>query len=314
MEGTPSNARILLRDLDLHPHKGLGQNFLIDRHVLSKLISAAEVSSDDIVLEIGAGLGILTQALAEHARQVVAVEIDPRLTSFLQAELAQCSNVEIVQGDILRLELAKLVPARPGHSPFKVVANIPYYITSAVLRYLLEAEPRPSLIVLMVQHQVAHRLTAQPGDMSLLSVSVQFYGRPRLVSRVSAEAFYPRPKVDSQIIRLEPHQQLPLPKDAVGPFFQLVRAGFAQKRKQLHNTLVRGLCLPAPQIVQLLRTAGIDETRRAETLSLDEWLGLYRTLAAQGWDPRAKADATPRPIRPDSPPQEKLLPPPDDPA
>jgi len=232
------------------------------------------------VLEIGSGLGILTQALAERARRVVAVEIDRQLVAILCQRLEAFPNTEVVLGDILTLDIAGLVQEKPMQSvpPYKVVANIPYYITSAVLRHLLETSIRPQLIVLMVQREVAQRIVAQPGQMSLLAVSVQFYGQPRLVARVPARSFYPVPKVDSAIIRIDPREQLPLGTDDIAPFFDLVHAGFSQRRKQLRNALAHGLALPAEHIAQALAGAGIDGQRRAQTLSVSEWVMLYQAL------------------------------------
>jgi 16S rRNA (adenine1518-N6/adenine1519-N6)-dimethyltransferase len=270
----------LLRQWELHPRKGLGQNFLVDERVLKQILAKAEVGPEDTVLEVGAGLGTLTQALAERARRVVAVEVDPQLVPALRSRLQSTSNVEIVQGDILALDIARLMwgECTQRASPYKVVANIPYYITSAVLRHLLEASARPELIVLMVQKEVAQRIVAKPGEMSLLAVSVQFYALPRLVARVPARAFYPRPKVDSAIVRLDPREQLPLGTDEIGPFFKVVRAGFAQRRKQLRNSLAHGLGLSPQLVTRAMSGAGIDPRRRAQTLSVAEWVTLYRTL------------------------------------
>jgi 16S rRNA (adenine1518-N6/adenine1519-N6)-dimethyltransferase len=233
------------------------------------------------VLEVGAGLGTLTLALAERALRVVAVEVDEQLVSILRSRLQSHPNIEVVQGDILALDIATLMWGDAhGAAPYKVVANIPYYITSAVLRHLLEASARQQLIVLMVQKEVAQRIVAQPGDMSLLAVSVQFYARPRLVARVPARAFYPRPKVDSAIIRIQPQPHLPLDTADIDGFFDLVRAGFAQRRKQLRNALAHGLGLSPQVVVEAMGSAGIEPRRRAQTLSVAEWLTLYRTLSA----------------------------------
>lgn len=276
-------TRSLLREWQLTPQKELGQNFLADRSVLAHILAAAEVSATDTVLEIGPGLGTLTEALAEHARRVVAVEIDRQLVAILLDRLQAFANVQVVAGDILALDVAALLAGEPAGGPaayaYKVVANIPYNITSAVLRHLLEACIRPRLIVLMVQREVAQRITAGPGEMSLLSVSVQFYGRPRLIHRVPAKAFYPVPKVDSAIIRIDPHPQLPIAPGEIEPFFSVVRAGFGQRRKQMHNSLVHGLGLPAESVAEALAHAGVDGQRRAQTLSVEEWVALYRALA-----------------------------------
>jgi 16S rRNA (adenine1518-N6/adenine1519-N6)-dimethyltransferase len=276
-------VKSLLRQWELTPHKELGQNFLIDQRVLRQILAAAEISARDEVLEIGPGLGTLTQALAEHAQRVVAVELDRQLAA-LHDRLEAFPNVRVVVGDILALPVSELLATdkagRPTEYAYKVVANIPYNITSAVLRHLLEARTRPKLIVLMVQKEVAQRITAKPGDMSLLSVSVQFYGRPRLIHRVPARAFYPAPKVDSAIIRIDPHPQLPLEPEEVEPFFTVVRAGFAQRRKQLRNSLLHGLGLSAECIAGALAQAAVDGERRAQTLDIAEWVALYRALRA----------------------------------
>jgi 16S rRNA (adenine1518-N6/adenine1519-N6)-dimethyltransferase len=283
-------VKALLRQWELTPHKELGQNFLVDRLVLGHILAAAEIGASDTVLEIGPGLGTLTQALAEQAQRVVAVELDQQLVAILHDQLQAFSNVQVVEGDILALDISTLLEAELAMGPapgdtstrprraYKVVANIPYNITSAVLRHLLEARTRPQLIVLMVQREVAQRITAKPGDMSLLSVSVQFYGRPRLIRRVPARAFYPVPKVDSAIIRIDPHPQLPLQPEEIESFFAVVRAGFGQRRKQLRNSLLHGLGLPVERIAAALAQAGVDGERRAQTLSIGEWLTLYGAL------------------------------------
>ncbi len=277
-------TRSLLREWQLIPQKELGQNFLVDRGVLAHILAAAEISATDTVLEIGPGLGMLTQALAERAQRVVAVELDRQLVAILQERLQAFPNAHVVTGDILALDIATLLagePASGSAGTYKVVANIPYNITSAVLRHLLEASIRPRLIVLMVQKEVAQRVTARPGEMSLLAVSVQFYGRPRLIHRVPAGAFYPVPKVDSAIIRIDPHPELPLASEEIAPFFTVVRAGFGQRRKQIHNSLLHGLGLPAKAIAEALADTGVDGKRRPQTLSVGEWVALYRALRAK---------------------------------
>ncbi|MBM4429335.1 MAG: 16S rRNA (adenine(1518)-N(6)/adenine(1519)-N(6))-dimethyltransferase RsmA [Chloroflexi bacterium] len=277
------DTKAWLRELELRPQKGLGQNFLVDAHVLHKIVTAAAVAADDTVLEVGPGLGTLTQALAERARRVVAVELDENLVSVLRLRLAQFSNTEIIAGDILALDVSQLLhePAGDSVPPYKVVANIPYYITSAVLRHVLEASVRPRLIVLMVQREVAQRIVAKPGQMSLLAVSVQFYGRPQVVARVPARCFHPVPKVDSAIVRIEPHAQLPVSSAEIRTFFDVVRAGFGQRRKQLHNALQHGLALSVESVSQAMAAAGIDQQRRAQTLSVSEWVTLYRAFLSE---------------------------------
>jgi len=276
-------TQALLHELDLQPLKRLGQSFLVDRHVLERILAAADVGPQDTVLEIGAGLGILTEALGQRARRVVAVEIDQRLVSVLHERLKAASNTEIILGDILALDIPGMLQGSEPRSDqrYKVVANIPYYITSAVLRRILEQSLRPEIIVLMVQNEVARRITAGPGEMSLLAVSVQFYGLPRVVAPVPARSFYPVPKVDSAILRIDPHPRLPLNEQDIAAFFDVVRAGFGQRRKQLHNALLHGLHLPAERVAQSLNQAGIDATRRAETLSVMEWVTLYGALKSR---------------------------------
>ena len=261
----------LLREHDFKPRKGLGQNFLISEGALRRIVAAADLELGDVVLEVGPGLGTLTRLLAQQAERVIAVELDQQLVEILSRTLADFPQVEIVQGDILEME-----PGGPGGlsglSPgYKVVANLPYYITSAALRYLLTARVKPQLMVVTVQREVARRMIAGPGQMSLLSVSVQFYGRPRIVARIPAGAFYPAPKVNSAVVRIDLYEGPPVAVADVDRFFGVVRAGFGQKRKQLRNALAQGLSLPVSTVVEALHRAGINEKRRAQTLSLEEW-------------------------------------------
>lgn len=275
----PLDVRRLLQRHGLRPKKALGQNFLIDEKALARVTAAAELSPDDMVLEIGPGLGSLTRHLAEAARRVVAVEVDADLLPALDETLRAYANVEVIHADILRVNLAQRVAPPPG---YKVVANIPYYITSALVRYLLEAPARPARIVLTVQLEVAERMVAQPDDMSLLAVSVQFYSRPRIVARLPAGAFYPRPEVDSAVVVLDVLPSPAVPVADVDHFFRVVKAGFSQKRKQLRNSLSGGLHLSNPHVDALLAQAGIAPQRRAETLTLPEWAALAQAaLSAQ---------------------------------
>lgn len=278
-------TRELLRRYGVNPKQSLAQNFLMDATYLARIAAAAELTTLDTVLEIGPGLGALTQYLAAQAGQVVAVELDNRLIELLRAHFADQPQVQIVHGDILTLDPCALLQPHPDTPAsllpsYKVVANLPYYITSAVLRHLLEAACRPTQIVVLVQKEVAERICAEPGDLSLLAVSVQFYAEPTLVHHVPASAFHPAPKVDSAVLRLavRPHPAVPdVNPDA---FFRVARAGFSQKRKQLVNTLSAGLHLPKADLTALLNNLGIDPTRRAETLTLAEWGILTRALPA----------------------------------
>jgi 16S rRNA (adenine1518-N6/adenine1519-N6)-dimethyltransferase len=276
------DIRPLLRQFNLRPRKSLGQNFLVDEHALSSIVRAAEITADDVVLEIGPGLGGLTQHLADAARHVIAVEIDRALIPPLRSVLSARSNVSIVEGDILQLDPTQLLSDYLTNelSNYKVVANIPYYITSAIIRHLLEAAIKPRSIVLTIQLEVAQRIIAQPDDMNLLAVSVQFYGVPRIVQRIPAGAFYPAPDVDSAVVRIDlPGQPRVRVKD-VDLFFKVAKAGFGQKRKQLHNSLAAGLPIKHEQIMQALSEVGIDPKRRAETLTLEEWAKLSEQLSS----------------------------------
>lgn len=275
----PLSVAQLLRQAGLRPKKRLGQNFLQDPHILEAIAQSAEIYPTDWVLEIGPGLGSLTRYLANAAQQVVAVEIDEALCQILEHVLAPWDNVQLVHGDILRLFPADLIQVEN----YLVVANIPYYITSAVIRHLLEAPRRPRRIVLTVQKEVAERICAQPGEMNLLALSVQVYGHPSIVLRIPAGAFYPAPKVDSAVVRIDLHRQPSLSEECLETFFKLIHAGFSQKRKTLRNALARGLSIGTSQAEALLLQAGIDPQRRAEALSLDEWGRLVNAWKTWEW-------------------------------
>lgn len=266
----PLNTTALLREHGLRADKGLGQNFLSETAFLEKIVAAAEITPQDTVLEIGPGLGSLTRYLALAAKTVTAVELDPDLIPVLRTVLAPYPNTRVVEGDILRVSPAELV-ATPD---YLVVANVPYYITSAIFRHLLEASPRPRRMVLTIQKEVAERICAQPGDLSLLALSVQVYGQPQIAGILPAEAFFPVPKVDSAIIRVDLFPEPYIPTPLLNAFFHLIKAGFSQKRKTLRNSLSAGLRLSPAEAGQLLEKSGIDPMRRAETLSLDEWRAL----------------------------------------
>ena len=270
------DVRRLLEQWDLRPSKGLGQNFLVNQAALKKIVAAAELTPDDIVLEVGAGLGTLTERLARHAGHVVAVELDQRLLPVLQSVLADFDNITLIQGDVLALDPAALISAASIQHPasniqYKVVANLPYYITSAVLRHLLEANLKPQRMAITVQREVAERIVAKPGQMSLLAVSVQFYGRPRLLFRIKPGSFYPSPEVESAVVGIDLHATPPVPVEDTTAFFRVVRAGFAQRRKQLRNSLAAGLRQSPDEVATKLRKVGVDPRRRAQTLSLEEW-------------------------------------------
>jgi 16S rRNA (adenine1518-N6/adenine1519-N6)-dimethyltransferase len=273
------SVRGLLAQYGVWPKKNLGQNFMTDESVLGKIVAAAQLTPRDVVLEVGAGLGHLTRLLARQAGRIIAVELDGRLMPILRDQLAGCDNVTLVEGDILKLSLSSLLS--PLSSDYKVVANLPYYITSAVLQYFLEGEPPPARMVITVQYEVAQRITAQPGDMSLLAVSVQFYGQPRIVTRIKAGAFYPRPEVDSAIVRIDRRSMPPVDAPDVRAFFAVVKAGFAQRRKQLRNSLSAGLRRPQAEVAAALEAADVDPRRRPETLSLEEWAAIACQLRSE---------------------------------
>lgn len=270
-------VRDVLNRLGIDPKQSLGQNFMVETNALNRLVEAADLSPDDAVLEVGAGLGALTGVLAARARRVVAVEIDGRFIQHLRSTFAGSPGVEIVQADILKADIAALMG--PDAADYKVVANVPYYITSAILRHLLENPAPPRVLVITVQREVAERITAGPGDMSLLAISVQFYGEPEVITRLSRGNFYPQPDVESAILRVDAHPGgPPLPMAEVGRFFDLVRAGFSQPRKQVKNSLSSGLGIGSETAVGWLEAAGIDPRRRPEMLAVDDWLRLYHAV------------------------------------
>lgn len=282
---TLRHAKSLLRKLGLRARKGLAQHFLVDASVLGQILAAAQVGPQDTVLEVGPGLGILTQELADRAQQVVAVELDDALATFLAQSFAASPNVTIVHADALQMDPTALFAAEAAPSPYKLVANIPYYITSALLRHFLEASHKPQVMVVMVQRQVAQSIVAGPGQMSLLGVSVQLYGKPRIMSAVAGKSFYPAPKVDSAILRIDVYDRPLVPETTIDHFFKVVKAGFSAPRKQLRNALAHGLGVEPPRSSHLLAAAGIDSQRRAQSLSLDEWAALcdaYRASTGDG--------------------------------
>lgn len=280
---TSRQTRRLLRSLGTEAKKRLGQHFLVDRRVRAKMVRAAQIGPDDLVVEIGPGLGALTAELARRARQVIAVEKDDVLADRLRQVLGSAANVHIIVGDVLQMALTQIVGQATadgaGATPkYKVVADLPYNIASAVLRHFLESEARPELMVVMLQREVAENIVAQPGQMGLLSVAVQLYGRPSIVTYVSPQSFYPPPKVESAILRIETYHTLRLQVGDADDFFRVVRAGFSARRKQLHNALAQGLELPSAETLRLLTGLGIDPQRRAQTLSLEEWGTIYHGL------------------------------------
>jgi 16S rRNA (adenine1518-N6/adenine1519-N6)-dimethyltransferase len=282
--------RQLLRQFGFRPRKRLGQHFLVDEAVLGRILSAAELSPGDIVVEIGPGLGILTEGLARRGARVIAVELDAKLVALLRKRLAGFPDVRIVRADILKTAPRDLLRENVATSDvargYKVIANLPYYITSPVLSHFLEAQPRPSEMVIMVQKEVGETIAAAPGKMRLLSVKTQLYSKPVVVSYVPAASFYPPPKVDSIVLRLDVYSQPPIEVSDVTGFFDIVMHGFSSPRKQLRNSLSHSLEMPPGQVASLLEKAGIEAKRRAETLSLEEWRQLWEVFAPFARDPK----------------------------
>lgn len=266
--------RNLLYAHNMRPNKSFGQNFLVDRAILRQIVDAARLGPGDQVLEVGAGTGVLTRELAKQAHRVVAVEIERDMIALLHKTTGHYQNVELITRSLLDLDPSEVF----GQERYKLVANLPYYITAPTFRHFLESENPPRLLVVMVQYEVAQRIVAGPGDLSLLGVSIQFYGRPEIVATVPARAFYPAPKVDSAILRVEVNDRPPLTPKERDSFFRVVQAGFAEKRKQLHNALTHHLHRKNEEIRACLVAAGIDPSRRAETLSIEEWLRLWEVL------------------------------------
>ena len=264
------NVVELLKSHGIQPDKRLGQNFLIDSTYLRRVADAGNITKDDTVLEVGAGLGSLTRLLGMQAKEVIAVELDAYLIPILTQVTNPFPNIHIIQRDILEIDPGELTTS----TGYLVVANIPYYITSNLIRHLLTGNIRPRRVVLTIQKEVAERICAQPDKLSLLGLSVQVFGHPMILSRVPAGAFYPVPKVDSAIIRIEMYPAPIIPADQLDIFFQLAKAGFSQKRKMLRNSLSAGLRIDRSTIENLLLEAGIEPHRRAETLTLDEWKSL----------------------------------------
>jgi len=263
---TIDDLKAALRLAGVRSNKALGQHFLVDREVVAAMVAAGELTSSDTVLEVGPGLGVMTGELTTAAGRVVAVELDPVLAGLLRRDAPP--NVEVVQADIRRFDLRRLPVG------YKVVANIPYYLTAPLLRRLVTSPNQPRLAALLVQQEVAQRITASPGQMSVLAVSVQYYARPALLQVVTADKFWPPPKVDSAIVQLRMRDRPAFAADAA-VLFRLVKAGFGERRKMLKNSLAGGLRIEAAQAVELVAAAGLSPTARAQELSLEDWERLY---------------------------------------
>jgi 16S rRNA (adenine1518-N6/adenine1519-N6)-dimethyltransferase len=272
---TIDEVKKLLKHYSIYPRKEQGQNFLLDDSVIEASIKAAGVSTEDTVLEIGPGFGALTNALSEHAGTVVAVEQARVLAAGLKKQQQFLPNVTIINGDVRTVDLHA---AGLHDLQYKLVANLPYSITSWIIRHFLEHEPRPSSLTVLVQKEVAERMAAQPGKTSVLSIATQIYTEPTVIKIVKPESFYPAPKVDSAIIHLQRREQLLTPEPEA--LMRLVNIGFAAKRKQLHNNLATGLHKTSDEIKQILERADISPTARPQELSIEQWETLRQQLAS----------------------------------
>ena len=253
--------------------KSLGQHFLADRRTAGRILAAADLSPDDLIIEIGPGRGVLTRRLVDRVKRVIAIELDGELAAALASRLDFPANLTCIEADARDVDLAELIAPETS---YKVVANLPYYAANPIVRRLLESDPKPDLLVVMVQQEVAKNMVARPGDMGILSVATQFYAKAKMVCSVPPESFRPPPKVTSAVVRLD---VLPEPAAEVGSeegFFKVVRAGFAAPRKQLRNSLSQGLAIEPADGGRILELAGIDATRRPQTLDIPEWASIYR--------------------------------------
>ena len=279
----------LLKRYKVHPNKRLGQNFLVSKIVLEKIIKAASLKPSDIVLEIGPGLGILTKAIAKKVKKVIAVEKDENLANILKRELdnGQIKNIQIINQDILKFQVSSF----KFQKPYKLVANLPYYITAPVIRMFLESAKPPKSMVLMVQKEVAQRICPCPPKlkerrrgktpkMSILAVSVQFYAKPEIISYISKKSFWPQPKVDSAILRIAPLINADRRLINADLFFKIVRAGFSQPRKQLINNFSKSLEISREKVEKWLKKNSIQPSQRAETLTLKNWLDLTNSYCS----------------------------------
>lgn len=257
------------------PKRSLGQNFLHAQHVAHKMIAALDLSESDAVVEIGPGHGALTALLSKLAGSLAAVEKDDMLSMQLASQFSGIPSVTVVHGDALEVDIDKLVGA---DKLYKLVGNLPYNVASPIIRRFLTVENRPTLMIVMVQSEVADAMTASPGSMTALSVEVQLRADATRLFSVPPDAFIPKPKVDSAVVALTPHKEQIIRLDSEHRFMELVRAGFSAKRKQLHNTLKLGLGLEVSAVRKMLAIANIDGTRRPQTLSLSEWGALYRAF------------------------------------
>ncbi|MCJ7491051.1 MAG: 16S rRNA (adenine(1518)-N(6)/adenine(1519)-N(6))-dimethyltransferase RsmA [Dehalococcoidia bacterium] len=278
------SQRALPRDLvqaGLSPRKSLGQHFLTDRRILRRIVSATKLTPTDTVVEVGAGLGVLTAQLVRRAGRVIAVEVDEALCDHLRRRFESASNLDVVCRDVLSLQPGDLLRSAGATPPYVVAGNLPYNIAAAVLRLFLEASERPQRLIVMLQKEVAESIVAKPGRMSLLALSVQLYGVPRLLFTVPPSSFRPPPRVESAVLRIDVREAPAVAVDDVEGFFRFLRAGFSAPRKQLRNALSHALGIDAASAGDALRRAGIDPSLRAQALGMEQWATLYRAFALE---------------------------------
>lgn len=280
--GTPSETIAVLQKYHFNFQKKFGQNFLIDPHVLDRIVEAAEITKEDCVLEIGPGIGTMTQYLAESAREVVAVEIDKNLIPILQDTLSAYQNVTVINDDIMKVDIAALAQEKNAGKPIKVVANLPYYITTPIIMGLFESHVPLKSVTIMVQKEVADRMRQEPGskEYGALSLAVQYYAKPEIMANVPPNCFIPRPNVASAVIRLTRYEKPPVEVKDDRYMFALIRASFNQRRKTLANALSNdpGLHLTREQVMQALETLGMNPLIRGEMLSLEQFASLSNIL------------------------------------
>jgi len=276
----PSTVKLLMQSAGLAARKSRGQNFLVDRTALEKIVAAAKLTDKDLVLEIGPGLGVLTVELAQRAKKVLAVELDSKLADILQTVVTPYPNVKVEVGNILDWPSARVAEALGGG--FKIVANVPYLITNALFRKFLTEAPQPVELVWLIQKEVAERICAKPGKMSILAISVQLYGTPEYIATVGRDSFSPSPKVDSAVIRVSNLRPFAVVPGTSGltekKFWQVVKVGFSSPRKQLQNNLAAGLQLDKKLVGERLVALGININARPQELAVDDWLRLAKNL------------------------------------
>ena len=262
----------------LSARKSLGQHFLTDRRILRRIVNAAKLTPEDTVVEVGAGLGVLTAQLVRRAGRVIAVEVDEALCGHLRHRFAGVANLSLVCADVLSIAPEELLRSTGARPPYVVAGNLPYNIAAAVLRHFLEASKPPQRMIVMLQREVAESIVAGPGRMSLPALATQLYAVPRLLFTVPPSAFRPPPKVESAVMHLDVRDEPAVPVDDIDAFFRIVRAGFSTPRKQLRNALSHALGVDAATVEEAMRRAGVDPTLRAQALGLEQWAALYESF------------------------------------